>query len=391
MRIAVIHYSALPVLGGVEFIIDAHARLFAEHGHEVVLVCECGGEAGSGISLHRLAARETAATAQARAAELRPLLAAADVVMMHNVGTMPFDLALTEALWDLANELPEVRFIAWVHDVAAANPDYQVPVTSERPWSLLRQAHPRWEYVAVSARRAEEWAAVCGSEASRCPVVPNGVDAGSVLGLTDRIRTLAEDQELWTRDLILLHPTRLLRRKNVELGLAVTAALVESGLRPAYLVTAPPDAQNAASAEYARALEQERRARNLEESALFLTEAPLSEADVRSLYQLADALFFPSRQEGFGLPMLEAALHRIPAFCADIEPLRSLPGALPFALELSPGKIAENIIRHLASWPANPPRRAVLRSFTWAAIYRNNLAPLLTNRNNLPTHETLGR
>src|SRR5690606_18543650 len=101
--------------------------------------------------------------------------------------------------------------------------------------------------------------------------------------------------------------------------------------------------------------------------------------------------FFPSRQEGFGLPMLEAALHRIPAFCAEIEPLRRLPGARPFPLGATPAEIGENIIRQIESWPANPPRRAVLRRFTWTAIYRIYLAPLLSNRKTPTPHETLGR
>jgi len=208
------------------------------------------------------------------------------------------------------------------------------------------------------------------------------VTPAEVLGLTERIRALAEAQDLWSRDLILLHPTRLLRRKNVELGLAVTESLRNRGVQVAYIITAAVDAQNGASAEYADDLLRERAARGLQDEAIFLGDAPVSDADLRSLYQLADALFFPSRQEGFGLPMLEAALHRIPAFCAGIEPLRDFPGAIPFPLHSPPAEIAENIIRHFAAWPANPPRRAVLRNFAWSAIYRNKLAPLLTTRNN---------
>ncbi len=382
MRIAVIHYSALPVIGGVEIVVDAHARLLADDGHTVMLICEQGGMEGGGTELHRIAPRCGAITAASRASELRPLLSEADLVIMHNVVTMHFDMALTEALWALTGELPQVRFIAWTHDVAAANPDYEIP--QEHPWGLLRKAHPRWEYVAVSDRRVQEWASVCGKETSRCEVVPNGVDAAAVLGLTERVRRLADEHAWWTRDLILLHPTRLLRRKNVELGLAVTEALIAEGLNAAYIVTAPPDAQNPASAEYARELDDERRARGLQDNVFFLSGAPLSLDDVRGLYQLADALFFPSRQEGFGLPMLEAALHRLPAFCADIEPLRSLPGALPFSLDLPACAIARYIIRQMAGWPANHPRRAVLRDFTWPAIYRKKLAPLLARRNTPP-------
>ncbi|MGV3533034.1 MAG: glycosyltransferase family 4 protein [Chthoniobacteraceae bacterium] len=382
MRIAMIHYSALPVLGGVEVVLNAHARLFAEGGHEVHVICARGGAAGVGITSHTIQAKGGAVSVETRLTELRPLIARMDAVVMHNVGTMHFDLALTEALWTLAFEMPEVRFIAWVHDVAAVNPDYQLEDIEQPPMSRIRTAHPRWEYVAVSELRAREWAGVSGLALEQIAVVPNGVAPAEVLGLTERIRALSEAQDLWSRDLILLHPTRLLRRKNVELGLAVTEALRNRGVRVACIITAARDAQNRASAEYADGLLRERDARGLQDEAIFLGDAPVSDADLRSLYQLADALFFPSRQEGFGLPMLEAALHRIPAFCAEIEPLRDFPGAIPFRLDSPPAEIAENIIRHFAEWPANPPRRAVLRNFAWSAIYRNKLAPLLTTRNN---------
>ncbi|RYD65536.1 MAG: glycosyltransferase [Verrucomicrobiaceae bacterium] len=103
----------------------------------------------------------------------------------------------------------------------------------------------------------------------------------------------------------------------------------------------------------------------------------VTDEDIRSLYRIADALFFPSRQEGFGLPMLEAAFHRVPAFCADIEPLRSFPGAIPFPLDATPTEIASTIIRQMQAWPANSPRKAVVRNYAWSAVYRKYLAPLL--------------
>ena len=36
------------------------------------------------------------------------------------------------------------------------------------------------------------------------------------------------------------------------------------------------------------------------------------DVEMRGLFQVADALFFPSRQEGFGLPLLEAAIDELP-------------------------------------------------------------------------------
>src|SRR5687767_13641364 len=118
MRIALVHYTCLPITGGVEIIVGAHARLLAEAGHEVRVLCRRGGEDDDRVI--RLTEPEPIE-------ELRAALAGCDVVIAHNVMTMPFDLPLTTALWTLAEELAETRFLAWLHDLAACNHDYPLP------------------------------------------------------------------------------------------------------------------------------------------------------------------------------------------------------------------------------------------------------------------------
>ena len=203
-----------------------------------------------------------------------------------------------------------------------------------------------------------------------------------MLGLTERVGELAAKHGLLEREIVLLHPTRLLRRKNVELGLAVTAALTAAGKACAYLVTGPPDPHNTASQGYAAELGVLRARLGLEKDAFFLHEdAPVEERDLASLYALADALFFPSRQEGFGLPMLEAALHRLPIFCAAIEPLDTLltDGVTLFTLDADPAQIAREIVAQLGETDSWRARRQVRQEYAWAAVYRNYLAPLLAS------------
>src|SRR5687767_6430733 len=115
MKIALVHYTCLPITGGVEIIVSAHARLFIEAGHEVRLICRRGGENNDRVI--RLIEPEPTD-------ELRAALAGCEVVIAHNVMTMPFDLPLTSALWTLAKEFPQTRFLAWIHDIAACNYDY---------------------------------------------------------------------------------------------------------------------------------------------------------------------------------------------------------------------------------------------------------------------------
>jgi glycosyltransferase involved in cell wall biosynthesis len=374
VKIALIHYTYLPVLGGVEIVMSEHARLFTEHGHEVTVICDQGASEDPRIHVELL---PDATDAGELARALEPRLAKMDVVMIHNVATMPFHIALTEALWNIAKRLTNVRFVAWLHDLVACNPDYDLPLLPEWPWSALTRAHDRYRYVAVSELRKRQFAELTGG---KCTVIPNGVDQARLLGLTENIIELANAYDLPGREIVLLHPTRLLKRKNVELGLRVTASLKSAGRTCAYLITGAPDAQNPASQAYADHLAELRDELGLQDDALFLqADVPIPDRDLASLFVLSDALFFPSRQEGFGLPILEAALHRLPVFCAAIEPLTSLltPGVTFFPLDAEPAQIALTVAARLGTTEAWQARHQIRRRYAWPAVYANHLAPLL--------------
>ena len=374
VKIALIHYSYTPVIGGVEIVMAEHARLMADRGHQVTVICGKGRSEDQRVVVEALPdAREAEEMARA----LEPRLANKDVVIIHNVATMPFHLGLTEALWNLALKLTSVRFIAWIHDLVACNPDYNLPSLETWPWTTLARAHERYRYVAVSDLRRSQFVKLTNA---RCTVIPNGIDPERLLCLTKPIADLSREYALNEREIVLIHPTRLLKRKNVELGLHVTAALKAAGRTCAYIVTGAPDAQNPASRAYAEQLQLLRQRLDLEEDAVFLhEEMPISDPDLPSLYMIADALFFPSRQEGFGLPLLECVLHRLPVFCSAIEPLNSLlsRGVTSFPLDADPVQIAMLVAARLGTNEAWKARHEVRRTYGWPAIYRNFLAPLL--------------
>ena len=365
MNIALVHYTACSVIGGVERVMDEHARLFAEQGHRVTVICHRGG----GPDAVRLPGEKSA---EAQAAALRPVLAAQDVVFLHNVLTMPFHAGLTEALWRVMDELPRVRFVAWVHDVAACNPDY-APVVP-----IFSRAHPRCKYVAVSPLRARQFAEATGMPAGRCAVIPNGIDSARVLGLPENVAEFARRHDLLDGRMVLLHPTRLVRRKNAELSIKVAREFAKRDRPATVLLTAADDPHNATSHTLAEKLRHECAP---ESGVIFAGDHfAIGDAELAGLYRVADGLLFPSRSEGFGLPLLEAALHRLPVFCSDIEPLRGLlhEGAVCFSPDAEPARVAALIEGTLAASPAFRERRRVLREYSWSAIYRQHIEVLIT-------------
>jgi glycosyltransferase involved in cell wall biosynthesis len=97
------------------------------------------------------------------------------------------------------------------------------------------------------------------------------------------------------------------------------------------------------------------------------------------LYQLADLLIFPSAQEGFGIPLLEAGLVRLPVFCSDIPSFREIAGDTvhTFALHAPPENTAARIIRFLETDRSTRLRHEVLARFSWERVFAERIAPLL--------------
>lgn len=275
---------------------------------------------------------------------------APSVVIVHNVFTMPFDLAWTKELIALTQTRRDIRWINWVHDVR---------------WA---KKVPQAIHIAVSEHRKAEYAK---HTSEPIHVIPNGCDAKAVLGLTERVSAL----QLEKAGLVLLQPTRFVRRKNIEMGLRVLAELPNA----IYLVTAAPDPHQKDGVKYFRELKKLAKELGVTERVRFLGEkAVLSDEEVRSLYQMADALFFPSFQEGYGLPLIEAALHQVPVFCSDIPAHREVAASetVFFKLAASPKGLARKIRAH-AGVKARQARRALMGRLDWETLLREKLLPLI--------------
>ena len=179
----------------------------------------------------------------------------------------------------------------------------------------------------VSQLRQREFAALTGVPAEQIAVVPNGVDLHAFYKFEPATADLIEETGLLAAAPILLLPVRVTRRKNIEFALHMLAALRRHLPDARLVVTGPLGAHNPANAAYLDELRALRAELGLEQAAIFLAEhsdAFLPDAVIADFYRLADALFLPSFEEGFGIPLLEAALSRMPVFCSAVEPLPEL-------------------------------------------------------------------
>jgi glycosyltransferase involved in cell wall biosynthesis len=392
MKIALLHPTFWPQAGGVEHVMRDQANLLAREGHEVTIITGFGRETGEtykvqvisemapndklnvsvntdvqsgqvGSSFNKYRDRLIKVVGKA--------LDRVDLTLVHNVFTVHTNLALTAALRELSGKY---RMIAWTHDVAAADTDQVVPAADKAPWNFMRTGAPNVLYVAVSeARRAELGQFLVPPVPAE--VIPDPVDVVRLFSLTPEIRASLASLALAERDLILFLPARVQMRKNIEFALQVVQRLCEMNFNPLLIVTGDKDGQTEGSARYSDYIRQ-----SLPEfivgNVVFVSEFfKVQDDTLRDLYLLADCVLFPSKHEGFGLPIVEAALYRLPVWCSKMPAYWATEGEGCFVLD-NLDEIPK-AIDWLQEQPTFRSHRRCRKLFDPGVVYKEYYEPLL--------------
>ena len=393
LRVVFLHYTAPSILGGVEQVMGVHARALRDAGDDVTFVVGRGTARGLKVervaeldSQHPAVLRDRAALSAGQVTpehallvaaiqrRLRPIVAKADRVVVHNMLTLHLNPAATEALATLAAGRPGV-VIGWTHDLAWTDTVYVGQLHDGRPWSLFKTALPGVRYIAISDKVANEFSQLAGLARAKITIVRNGVDRVAVLGLSAKGVQFATRFELFDADPLLLLPVRMTRRKRIEIAIDALAALRTTFPKAALVVTGGPGAHNPANADYERELLR----RAGPGVHLFHAEGVrVGIRELADLYGLADALILPSANEGFGLPIFEAGLRRLPIICTDIPALRENagPDATYLSLEADGAAFARAVADRLTADPiARLHRRA--RENEWPRVLAEHVLPAI--------------
>jgi len=403
VRIDLLHYSVPPVVGGVESVLAQHASLMADAGHAVRALAGRGEQFDKRVQLipvplvdsrHPEILKikssldqghiplEFEGTVRALYEVLNEITAGTEILIAHNVCSLNKNLPLTAALFQLSQERGAPHLILWHHDLAWTTPRYRSELHNGRPWELLRMDWPGTTQVVVSELRRQELVDLMRVTPERIIVVPNGLDLARFLKLEDHSVGLVKELELLRADPLLLLPVRITPRKNIELALRIVADLRGDFPNIKLVVTGPLGPHNPDNIRYFERLLSLRQELGLIGTVHFLAEyisEYLPDRIIADFYRLADALLLPSREEGFGIPLLEAGLAGIPIFCSDIPPLRELAGdhALYFSADSRPEDVADQIGRLLKSSPTYAMRVRVRSQYSWEQVYRERIEPVL--------------
>lgn len=256
----------------------------------------------------------------ASAGKWEELVGSADIVIVHNLFTIPLGLP---AFSYLEQSLARRVVIAHHHDIP-----WDRPVA---PPAGFPPDHEGWFHVVNSRRGLERFAA----HGIRASLVPNIFDTDPPAG--DRSGTRRR-MGIADGELLVLHPTRAIPRKEVP-----TALRVAEALGGCYWLAGP------AADGYGSQLDEVLRASSVR---------VLRGIEGRSMddaYAAADVVVYPSSIEGFGNPVIEAAIRRKPLIGAGF------PVAAEFAANGLRWFTTEQI-RQLRAWLDDPDLRLLERN-----------------------------
>lgn len=395
-KIALVHYSCPPVVGGVEDVVGQQASFFHRYGHEVKIISGKGGifTKEFPITINPVFSSEKTWQNFAGVEDLRHKtdeiyevlrkeLRSYSILIAHNVMTMPYNLPLTYAIKKVADS-GVISVVSWNHDSIYFYPDCP-EIYHMQPWDILKTKISSIHYVCISESRCEQFRRLYKTEED-LTVVPDGIDPYVCFQLSPDSRQIISEQKLYEADLVMFQPCRLIPRKNIGLGLRVVSALKKRGIDARYLVTGAYNPHEPSDIQCYRELLKTASDLDILRNVVFFSEyrmkngrkVTLDQTFVHDLYHIADILFMPSLSEGFGLPLLEAGLMKLPVACSDIPPFieTGRDHICVFSTADTPDRIAGSILRFLAKIPTHNMYRRVIKDYIWDSIYQDYMVPL---------------
>lgn len=381
--VSILHYSSLPVIGGVEFVIDKQVEMMEGDGIDVRVIA---GEGKPDILIPEISSSHYKAIHKEilRGVEpdnfteevdkltlrLKGAVSDSDLLIVHNVFTMHFNLVATSALINL---IENQRTIAWVHDISYIDPTYELPPPNIPSLENITRPSERLEYVTITEYRKEKLIDFLSLDKERVEVIPNGIDPYQVL--PPGMREVARELNILSFYPVVVYPSRLTRRKNFEFAIEITAKLKGN---PLLLLSAPQDPHNPKFSSYKgelRSLADKKKV-----SLIFFSDyIPIEE--IYPFYLLGDLLLITSKMEGFGIPVLESALMRLPSALSKIPPLsevgRNFKNRIFFDLDENPCDVADRISDMLDKCVSTVDRREVINRYSWQKIYQDKIRALL--------------
>ena len=353
-KIALIHFAYPPNIGGVESMVKEHAEILSNLGYDVTVITGSGEEKNPRIKLVVIPELQSVLSfnpfLQEKILEkgviddefykladtidqgLEKALEKIDVVIVHNMITIVRNLPFVYAFKNFVKKYPKKKYFGWIHDHSYINEfqikDLNAIVKSKFEKELLTTPIKNLTYILISESFRGPFLQLMGLHDGETVVIPNGIDIRHFLEIDDLVWEIIEKYSLIKKFPLILSPVNILERKNIDYCLDIISELKKTYPQIGYIITGKPSTHRS-TAEYYEKLKKKIEDLDLKDNVMFFNDflnRALVRSEVHDLYQIADMIFFLSKSENFGLPLLEAALTKTAILVSDLKVFREVGG-----------------------------------------------------------------
>ena len=371
-KIALLHFAYPPNIGGVEGMVKEHAEILTNLGYEITVITGSGEEKNPRIKLVVIPELQSVMSFNPFLQEkildkgiiddefyklagiidqgLEKALEKIDVVVTHNMITIVRNLPFVYAFKNFVKKYPKKKYFGWIHDHSYIN-EFQIKdlnkiIHSKLEKELLTTPIKNLTYILISESFREPFAQLMGLHHGETVVIPNGIDIRYFLEIDDLIWEIIEKYNLIKKFPLILSPVNILERKNIDYCLDIIRELKKTYPQICYIITGKPSSHRS-TVEYYDRLKKKIDDLDLKNNVIFFNDflnRALMRSEIHDLYQIADIVFFLSKSENFGLPLLEAALTKTAILVSDLKVFREVGGEFIKYIDyraVSPEKAAE--------------------------------------------------
>lgn len=261
-----------------------------------------------------------------------------DVVLAHDIISQPASLVYNLASRNVADNLPKLRWLHWIHSVFSSN----MPSNIWEASKIGREKFPNSYIVFPNSYDIPRLARNFNYEETDIKWCPHPTDIEEFFGMQDVSRRLIKEYDILSADVIIVYPCRLDRGKQPHLIVEFAKACRRLGLSVRAIIV---DFHSTAGDKVTYREQMKTRAKDIglqpneliffsEFDKQFAYEAP--HQVVKDLMSISNVFLMPSVSETYSLVTQEAILTgNFVILNHDFPPFRSIFGDLPKYFQFS--------------------------------------------------------
>jgi len=350
-KIAILHFAYSPNIGGVEKLVEDHANILVNADFEVKIITGNGKRNNKNIEVVNIPElqsvmnfnpslqnkmlingvfdKEFQQLSNFIGAKLKANLEGVDTIIVHNMMTISRNLPFIKAFQSYAEKHTDQKIIVWIHDHMYIKNNQIVTdkvKTSDTEYRLITTPIKNVQYIGISETLGNNLNKLMSFNKSNFHVIPNGININSFLEIDDSIWKIAKDHNLLNKFPLILSPINILERKNIEFSLKLINKLKKYYPSIFYVISGKASLHRDTQTYFDSIVDVINKL-DLNKNVLFLSKKlqhSLANSELHDLYDLSDAIFYFSKSENFGIPILEAGVTKTPIFTSDIEIFREI-------------------------------------------------------------------